>query len=85
MAIKFTNSVYKYETGVNPRGLGHWAFQYRGNDNTLTKLECPFEHYQSGVYVIVWASKVMTLTDAKKEIGDWFKSKGFNGTIAVAS
>ena len=38
--ISFTNSVYKYEHGTSPRGLGHWAFQFRGKDETLTKKNC---------------------------------------------
>lgn len=85
MAIKFTNSVYQYEHAKQPRGVGHWAFQFRGKDEVLTRKNCPFEHYQSGNYVIVWATKVMTLTKAKKEIKDWFSANGFNGVLAVAS
>lgn len=85
MSIKFTNSVYEYNHEKAPRGVGHWAFQFRGKDEVLTKKNCPFEHYQQGNYVIVWASKVMSLTEAKKEMLQWFKANGFSGVLAVAS
>jgi len=82
--ISFTNSVYIYNHGRKPRGFGSWAFQYRGKDKKLTELNCPFNHYQDGDFVIVWASDTMTLTEAKKEIKNWFKEHGFNGVISVA-
>ena len=86
MSIKFTNSVFEYERdGQKPRGVGKWAFQFRGKDEILTKKNCPFEHYQQGEYVIVWASQVMTLTEAKKEMKQWFSANGFSGVLAVAS
>ena len=83
--ISFTNSVYKYEHGTSPRGIGHWAFQFRGKDDVLTKKNCPFEHYQDGNFVIVWATGVMTLTEAKKQMKEWFGANGFSGVLAVAS
>lgn len=87
--IKFSNSIYKGEHHQQPRGLGKWGFYVPIKDATLTSLECPFEHYHveaySGRFCIVWASKVMTLTEAKKEIESWFTSKGLtNGTIFIA-
>lgn len=87
--IKFSNSIYKSNHNKQPRGFGKWGFYVPIKDSTLTKLECPLEHYRvevySGKFCMVWASKVMTLTEAKKEIESWFLSKGLTkGTIYIA-
>jgi len=84
--INFSISIYKREHGKQPRGLGHWGFYANIKDEELTKRNCPFEHYKDTTrgLVIIWASKVMTLTDAKKEVGGWFKDNGFRGTLAIA-
>lgn len=88
--IEFRNSIYKAEHDKAPRGVGQWGFYVPIRDGTLYRLECPFEHYQvenfgGGRYCLVWASKVMTLTEAKKELADWLKSKGMtSGVIQIA-
>lgn len=88
--IKFDNYIYEREHGKQPRGVGKWAFilwvkNGKQSDELLTKQNCPFEHYAQGNYVYVWASDVMLLTQAKNEVGDWFKHNGlWNGVIYVA-
>ena len=87
--ITFSNSIYKREHESNPRGLGKWAFYVPIKIETLSKLDCPFEFYETNYgsrkFVLIWATSVMTLTDAKKELENWLKSKGLtNGTIFVA-
>jgi len=85
--IDVSNSLYKARHGFAPRGLGHWGFFIKIKDSKLTELECPFEHYycDDEKACIMWAKEVMTLTEAKKQIVDWLKSKGYNkGTIYVA-
>lgn len=44
--IKCKNSIYKAEHNKQPRGLGKWGFYVPIKDETLTKLNCPLEHYQ---------------------------------------
>ena len=88
--IKCKNSIYKAEHNKQPRGLGMWGFYVPIKDETLTKLNCPLEHYQvegfyHGKFCMVWASKVMTLTEAKKEVIKWLTSNDLTkGTIYVA-
>ena len=88
MAIKFSNSIYKREHGKAPRGFGRWAFYVPISDSKLTKLECPFEHYETNYgthkFALIWASTTMTLTEAKNEISKWFNSWFLKGTIYVA-
>ena len=82
--MKFSNTMYICNHGRNPRGFGRWAFMIRCRDEEVSKRNCPFEHYQQGAFVLIWASTTMTLTDAKKEVGDWLKSVGWKGLILVA-
>jgi hypothetical protein len=76
--IKFSNSIYVREHEKQPRGFGKWAFFVRINDTKLNELECPFQHYpyNNHAFSVIWASDVMSLTDAKKEIKTWFETKG---------
>lgn len=88
--IKFSNFIYYREHEKQPRGVGQWAFMLwvkngKATDELLTKQDCPFKHYSQGNYVYVWANGVKTLSEAKKEVGDWFRNHGYwNGTIYVA-
>lgn len=88
--IRFDNYFYVREHEKKPYGVGHWGFMLwvkngKASNELLTKQGCPLEHYPQGNFVMVWASKVMTLTEAKKEVGDWFRHNGnWNGTIYVA-
>ena len=86
--IKVSNDIYKYEHEKCPRGVGQWAFYVPISDKKLTTFDCPFKHYEvtygNHKYALVWASKVMSLADAKKEIVDWLKSWFLKGTIYVA-
>ena len=86
MAIRFTNSIYQLNHGKNPRGTGFWGFLIRCKDSVLTKKNCPFDHYQQDYsdLCLIWSTGVMTLTEAKKEVGDWLKANGFSGIVAVA-
>ena len=84
MAIKFTNAAYEYEHNKAPRGVGMWAFMIRARDEIVAQKNYPYDHYQQGAYVILWTSKVMTLTEAKKEIKEWLSKNGFSGIVAVA-
>lgn len=81
--ISYGTHIYERETGKKPRGLGHWAFYLNISNEELTKHECPFEHYKSDIRnrTLVWASDVMLLSQAKKELTDWLKSKGVKSAI----
>lgn len=84
--IEFRNSIYKANHDKQPRGVGLWGFLLRIKNERLTAMGCPFEHYalERGL-VIVWASGVMTLAQAKKELSDWFYSQGIKkGVMYIA-
>lgn len=85
--MTFSNTEYVSNHGVNPRGLGHWAFIVRVKDEDLTTHNCPLEHYKYNNFAhsIIWASGVMTLTDAKKEIKNWLNTIHYDGVVYVAS
>lgn len=88
--IKFSNSIFKAEHNKAPRGVGLWGFYVPIRKETLDRFGCPFEYYKvenyyGGRYCLVWASKVMTLTEAKNEIAGWFRANGMtDGIIYVA-
>lgn len=84
--IKFTNSQYVYNHGKQPRGVGHWAFIVRINNDKLSALNCPFVHYQynNHAHSLIWASGVQSLTDAKNEVKKWLISIEWQGVIYIA-
>lgn len=84
MAIKFSTRHYELDHNVKPRGRGHWAFEFRGDDSKLTEKGYPYCHFQSCNFVVMFASEEMTLTEAKKEVGSWLKANGFHGLVSVA-
>lgn len=85
MAITFSNSIYEREHETKPRGFGKWAFLTFIQDSAFTRENCPLEHYKTGRYTIVWASDVMTLTEAKKQFKTWLLEHGYkNELIYVA-
>ena len=45
-----------------------WGFIVRVADRDLSMRNCPLKHEIIGGQTIIWASAVMTLTEAKKEI-----------------
>ena len=84
--IDFRNSIYKANHDQAPRGRGLWGFLIRVKDERLTAMACPLEHYQTERgFSIVWASGVMTLTQAKEELKNWLYSKGIRtGVVYIA-
>lgn len=84
MAIKFSTRHYEFNHEKKPRGYGHWAFEFRGKDEKLTELNYPHDHFQSNDLVVMFTSKTMTLTEAKREIKSWLSAHGFHGLVNVA-
>lgn len=83
--ITFNNYKYINEHGKAPRGLGMWAFYSYINESALRRENCPFEYHKIGRYTLIWASKPMLLSEAKKELKNWLTSKGYkNELIFVA-
>lgn len=79
--IKFNNCRYVSEHGKQPRGLGHWAFLTYIQDFAFEREKCPLEHYKVGRLTLVWASDIMSLTDAKNEIKSWLLEHGYKNEI----
>lgn len=69
MKITITNTTYQREHGHAPKGLGLWAFEVR---------------YMNGQKTLVWASGVMLLSQAKKEIAERLKDEPI-AFVSVAS
>ena len=81
--IRFDNELYKREHDKNPGGLGLWAFIVNIKKGDLSLANCPFDYYTDNKKAVIFASDVMTLTEAKKEIEKYLKSINYNGVVYV--
>ena len=83
--ITFSNAHYIINHGKKPSGLGRWAFYTFISNQALTRENCPLEHYKYGRYSLIWSSDVMLLSDAKKELENWLKSKGYKKELVYVA